>query len=245
VNGVNGFFFGLYPYLAGTVFLLGSLARFERDPYTWKSDSSELLQRGRLRLGSNLFHVGILLLFLGHFAGLLTPHSAILGIGIDDRTHQILAMVSGGVFGALCLAGLVILIHRRLSEPRVRATTRVMDLVVLGWILITLLFGLSTLYFSARDVAGGHMIALAEWAQHIVTFRPEAAAFIQSVPLVFKIHLFLGMTLFALLPFSRLVHIWSGFASVSYLWRSYQVVRPRHPVPGRTASARTPEQGRR
>lgn len=245
MNGPNGFFFGIYPYLAGTVFLLGSLARFERAPYTWKSDSSELLQRGRLRLGSNLFHVGILLLFVGHFAGLLTPHSAILGMGINDRTHQLLAMVSGGVFGTICLAGLVILIHRRLTEPSIRATTRVMDLVVLVWILITLLFGLSTLYFSSQDVGGGHMIALAAWAQHIVTFRPDAAAFIAGVPLAFKIHLFLGMTLFALIPFSRLAHIWSGFASIAYLWRSYQVVRSRQDAGGGSTAARGPEPGRR
>lgn len=231
----HGFFFGIYPYLAGTVFLLGSLIRFDRGQYTWKSDSSELLKRGRLRLGSNLFHVGILLLFFGHLVGLLIPRDWLMAIGIDDRAHQIIAMASGGFFGLLCLAGLIILIHRRLAEPRIRATTRAMDGIVLFWILITLLLGLVTILFSVQETSGVHMIMLAEWAQHIVTFRPGAAALIEEVPRVFKIHLVFGMTLFALVPFSRLAHVWSGLAVISFLWRPYQVVRPRRPAVRRSS----------
>ncbi len=222
---VHEFFFQIYPYIAGSVFLLGSLLRFERGQYTWTSDSSELLRRGTLQLGSNLFHVGVLFLFLGHFVGLLLPEVfGILGIGL--RGHQLVAMISGGLFGFTCLAGLVLLIHRRVRDPRIRATTHVMDMVVLVWILLTLSFGLSTLYFSARELSGGYLVPLSQWARHIVTFRSGAATLAAEVPLAYQVHLVLGMTLFALIPFSRLVHIWSGFALPVYLLRPYQVVRP-------------------
>lgn len=222
---VHEFFFQIYPYIAGSVFLLGSLLRFERGQYTWTSDSSELLRRGTLRFGSNLFHVGVLFLFLGHFIGLLMPEVfGILGIGL--RGHQLVAMISGGLFGFACLIGLVLLIHRRVTEPRIRATTHTMDMIVLVWILLTLSIGLSTLYFSAHELSGGYLIPLSQWARHIITFRGGAASWVAEVPLVYQVHVVVGMTLFALIPFSRLVHIWSGFALVVYLLRPYQVVRP-------------------
>jgi nitrate reductase gamma subunit len=222
---VHEFFFQIYPYIAGSVFLLGSLLRFERGQYTWTSDSSELLSRGTLRLGSNLFHVGVLFLFLGHLVGLLMPEVfGVVGIGL--RGHQLVAMISGALFGFACLVGLILLIHRRVTDPRIRATTHVMDMVVLVWILLTLSFGLCTLYFSARELSGGYLIPLSQWARHIITLRGGAAALAADVPLAYQIHLVLGMTLFALVPFSRLVHIWSGFALLAYLLRPYQVVRP-------------------
>ncbi|MDF0643801.1 MAG: respiratory nitrate reductase subunit gamma [Nitrospira sp.] len=224
MSDVHEFFFQIYPYIAGSVFLLGSLLRFERGQYTWTSNSSELLKRGTLRLGSNLFHVGVLFLFLGHLVGLLMPE--VFGMaGIGLRGHQLVAMISGGLFGSACLVGLLLLIHRRVTDSRIRATTHVMDLVVLVWILLTLSFGLSTLYFSARELSGGYLIPLSQWARHIVTLRGGAASLAVEVPLVYQVHLVLGMTLFALVPFTRLVHIWSGFALLGYLLRPYQVVR--------------------
>ncbi len=224
---LHQFFFGVYPYIAGTIFLLGSLIRFDREPYSWKSDSSELLKRGQLRLASNFFHVGVLFLFFGHLIGLLAPEQLFEAIGMGVVAHELLAMVSGGVFGVLCWIGLVLLIHRRLTEPRVRLTSTKMDFVVVVWIFITLSFGLSTIFFSAKDLYQGDVMdAVRTWCQHIVTFRPVPSIII-GIPIVYKIHLFLGMTLFALVPFSRLVHIWSGFGSVFYLLRPYQVVRPR------------------
>lgn len=223
---LHQFLFGIYPYIALTVFLLGSLIRFDREQYTWKSDSSQLLRRGQLRWGNNLFHVGILFLFFGHLVGLLTPHwvyEPFLGAG----TKQLLAMVSGGIAGLMTFAGLVLLIHRRLAEPRIRAVSTTMDFVVLFWILITLLLGLLSIASSAQHPDGSVMLALSEWAQRIVTFRSGAAEVMAGAPLVFKVHMFFGMTLFLLFPFSRLVHVWSGFAAVAYLFRPYQIVRAR------------------
>jgi nitrate reductase gamma subunit len=227
MNFLNEFLFGIYPYIALAVFLLGSLIRFDREQYTWKSDSSQLLKRGQLRWGSNLFHIGVLALFLGHFVGLLTPREAYHAIGLSTEAKQLLAITAGGVFGTMCLAGLILLVHRRLSEPRIRATSTTMDIVVLLWILVTLLLGLASISVSLGHRDGSVMVVLGHWAQHIVTFRSGAAGFLASVHWIYKVHLFFGMTLFLLFPFSRLVHVWSGFAALGYLTRAYQIVRTR------------------
>ncbi|MBW7903439.1 MAG: respiratory nitrate reductase subunit gamma [Rhodocyclaceae bacterium] len=227
MNTLDQFLFGIYPYIALTIFLLGSLVRFEREQYTWKSDSSQLLYQGWLRLGNNLFHVGILGLFFGHLAGLLTPVIVWDTLGVSHGLKQTVAMAAGGVMGSLCLAGLLILIHRRLTDPRIAATTRPGDRIVLVWILATLLLGLSTIWLSAGHRDGVVMVQLMTWAQHIVTFRGDAASHIADAPALFKAHLFMGMTLFVIFPFTRLVHVWSGFASVAYLGRAWQLVRPR------------------
>jgi nitrate reductase gamma subunit len=224
---LNEFLFGIYPYVALAVFLLGSLIRFDREQYTWKSDSSQLLKRGQLRWGSNLFHIGVLALFLGHFVGLLTPREAYHAIGLSTEAKQLLAITAGGVFGTMCLAGLILLVHRRLSEPRIRATSTPMDIVVLLWILVTLLLGLASISVSLGHRDGSVMVVLGHWAQHIVTFRSGAAGFLAGVHWIYKVHLFFGMTLFLLFPFSRLVHVWSGFAALGYLTRAYQIVRTR------------------
>ncbi|NYT62408.1 respiratory nitrate reductase subunit gamma [Alcaligenaceae bacterium] len=227
MNTVHQFVFGIYPYIALSIFLLGSLLRFEREQYTWKSDSSQLLYRGNLRMGNILFHVGIIGLFFGHLVGLLTPAVVWEALGISHSVKQAVAMAAGGVMGALCLVGLLILLHRRLTDPRIAAVTRTGDKFLLAWILLTLLLGLSTIAVSAGHMDGGMMVQLMKWSQHIVTFRGDAASYVADAPALFKAHLFMGMTLFLIFPFTRLVHVWSGFASVAYLGRAWQLVRPR------------------
>jgi nitrate reductase gamma subunit len=206
------------------VFLVGSLARFDRDQYTWKSDSSQLLRAGLLRWGSNLFHVGILFLFFGHFVGMLTPH-AVYEHFISAGGKQLMAMVSGGIAGAICFVGLSLLLHRRLFDARIRATSSAMDIAILVILWLQLVLGLTTIPFSAGHLDGSVMMKLSEWAQRIVTFRGGAAELIHDVSWVFKAHMFLGLTIFLLFPFGRLVHIWS--APVWYVFRPYQVVRKR------------------
>jgi len=227
MSNLHNFLFGIYPYIALSIFLLGSLVRFDREQYTWKSDSSQLLRSKQLRLGSNLFHIGVLFLFFGHAMGLLTPHWLYESFGLSTPNKQMLAIISGGTAGLLCFAGVAILLHRRLTEPRIRATSKPMDIFILLWILATLVLGLISILFSLQHKEGGVMLALGAWAQHIVTLRGGAAEFILSVPAIYKIHLFFGMTLFVLFPFSRLVHVWSGFAATTYAVRAWQLVRPR------------------
>lgn len=226
-SNLNTFLFGIFPYIALAVFLVGSLVRFDREQYTWKSDSSQLLRHGQLRLGSNLFHIGILGIFFGHLVGLLTPIALWHAIGVEAPAKQLLAIVAGGIFGVIMLVGLVVLMHRRYAEPRIRATTKASDWFVLWLLLVQLVLGLASLPVSAGHMDGGQMVKLMTWAQHILTFRGDASAFVADAAPVFKLHLLLGMTIFLVFPFTRLVHVWSGFAAVGYLTRAYQVVRSR------------------
>jgi len=222
----QNFLFGIYPYIALAVFFLGSLIRFDREQYTWKSDSSQLLRRGQLRLGSNLFHIGVLFLFFGHFVGMLTPHF-IYEPFISSGAKQIMAMISGGTAGLLAFVGLTLLLHRRLTEPRIRATSKTSDIVILLLLWLQLLLGLATIPLSAQHLDGSMMVRLAEWGQRIVTFRGGAVELLEGAGWIFKTHLFLGMTIFLVFPFTRLVHVWSGFAATTYVVRAWQLVRPR------------------
>ena len=224
---LHQFIYGIYPYIALAIFLFGSLARFEREQYTWKSDSSQMLHAGNLRLGNILFHIGVIGLFFGHLLGLLTPVIVWDTLGVSHTLKQMIAMVMGGIFGTLCMLGLLILLHRRFTNPRIAAVTKAGDKVLLLWIFVTLALGLSTIFESANHTDGHMMVLLMTWAQHIVTFRGDAAEFIVSAPLLFKLHLFMGLSLFVIFPFTRLVHVWSGFASVTYISRAWQLVRPR------------------
>ena len=224
---LNNMLFGIYPYIALSIFLLGSLIRFDREQYTWKSDSSQLLRTSQLRWGSNLFHIGVLFLFFGHFAGLLTPHWLYESFGLSSPNKQMLAIISGGIAGLICLSGITLLVLRRLTDPRIRATSKPMDIIILLWIFVTLVLGLISILFSLEHKDGSVMLLLGHWAQSIVTFRAGAADALLTVPLIYKIHLMFGMTVFVLFPFTRLVHVWSGFAAVTYLTRSYQIVRQR------------------
>ncbi|HJU23583.1 MAG TPA: respiratory nitrate reductase subunit gamma [Casimicrobiaceae bacterium] len=219
--------FGVYPYVALAVFVVGSIVRFDREQYTWKSDSSQLLRRSQLRWGSNLFHIGIIGIFFGHLVGLLTPLAVWHAIGLSAPAKQMLAMVAGGAAGLACLAGLVLLTHRRITDPRIRATSRTSDMVVLVLLLAQLVLGLFSITISAQHRDGGEMLKLMAYVQSIVLFRPGAAALVADVHPVFRAHLLLGFTLFLIFPFTRLVHIWSGFATLYYLVRPYQVVRSR------------------
>lgn len=243
MNVFENFLFGIYPYICLTVFLLGSLIRFDRDQYTWKSDSSQLLKAGQLRLGSNLFHVGVLFLFFGHFAGLLTPHFVYEHF-VSAADKQLMAMITGGIAGLLGFIGVSLLLHRRLSEPRIRINSKTSDIVLLVLLWLQFALGLATIPVSAQHMDGGLMMAFGQWAQHIVTLRPGAAEFLTGAGVLFKLHLFLGMSIFLIFPFTRLVHVWSGFGTVAYLVRPYQVVRARRlNLPAGQNQPRRPDAG--
>ena len=223
---LDNLLFGYYPYICLSIFLLGSLVRFDRDQYTWKSDSSEMLRRGQLRWGSNLFHVGVLFLLGGHTVGMLTPHF-IYEPFISAGNKQLLAMVSGGLFGVLGFIGVSILLHRRLADERIRINSKTSDIVLLVLLWLQLALGLATIPLSAEHLDGSMMIRLAEWAQRIVTFRAGAPELLVGASPVFKLHMFLGMSIFLIFPFTRLVHVWSGFGTLAYVIRPYQLVRSR------------------
>jgi nitrate reductase gamma subunit len=221
---LNHIVFGWYPYLCLTVFLLGSLLRFDREQYTWKTGSSQLLRRRQLMWGSNLFHVGILVIFFGHFVGLLTPIWIFDLVGIGHGFKQLMAIWIGGVAGLFCLIGIALLTHRRLFDARIRSTSSFGDIAILLILFAQLLLGLATIPVSMGHLDGREMVKFMEWAQGILLLRADAWTLVADAHPIFKAHLFLGMTIFLVFPFTRLVHAWS--APIWYLGRrGYQVVR--------------------
>ncbi|AXF02502.1 MULTISPECIES: respiratory nitrate reductase subunit gamma [Paraburkholderia] len=220
------FVFGIYPYICLAVLLLGSLVRFDREQYTWKSDSSQMLRHGALRLGSNLFHFGILVVVGGHFVGFLAPHWLVSPF-LSASMHQLLAMVAGGAAGVVAIIGLTILIHRRLTDVRIRRNSRVSDIVIVLVLWVQLALGLGTVALSMRHMDGAMFEQLTDYVKGVVTFQPNIASLLVGVPLTYQVHIALGFTIFLIAPFTRMVHIWSGFAAIAYLIRPYQLVRKR------------------
>ena len=220
--------FGVYPYIALTVLALGSIVRYDREPYTWRASSSQLLRRKQLMWGSVLFHVGVLFIFLGHFVGLLTPIAVWDALGVSHSFKQVVAMTAGGI--AMAIIGATMLAHRRLFDPRVRATSSTTDTLIILLLWAQLFLGLATIPFSMQHLDGHEMVKLMDWAQGIFTFNLAASSYITDVAFVFKLHLFLGLTILLLFPFTRLVHMLS--APVRYIWRTgYQVVRKKDRLP--------------
>lgn len=225
MSNLNHLLFGVYPYVAVTIFVVACWIRFDREPYTWKADSSQMLNKNNFRLASNLFHIGIIFILLGHLVGLLTPEWLYHPV-ISSANKQLLAMVSGGIFGVICLIGLLMLIKRRLTDPRVRATSKTSDIAILFMLLIQLILGLMTIVISMDHLDGSVMIMLANWAQSIMIFQvSEAATAIAPVHIIYKLHVLVGLTMIVVFPFTRLVHIIS--VPVWYFGRRYQVVRQR------------------
>ena len=221
---VNTFFFGVYPYICLAVLLIGSLIRFDREPYTWKSDSSQMLRAGQLRLGSNLFHYGVIVVILGHFVGFLAPHWTV-DWALTPVAHQLLAMVVGGIAGLIAIIGLTILIARRLADPRIRLNSRKWDIAVVLMLWLQLALGLLTVPLSAFHMDGALFETLTTYVKGVVTFDAGAAALMAGVPIVYKLHILLGFTIFLISPFTRMIHIWSGAGALAYLFRPYQIVR--------------------
>jgi nitrate reductase gamma subunit len=221
---VNTFLFGIYPYLCLAVLLIGSLIRFDREPYTWKSDSSQMLRKGQLRLGSNLFHYGVIIVIFGHFVGFLAPHWAV-DWALSPTSHQLLAMVVGGIAGLVAIIGLTILLHRRLADPRIRLNSRKWDIAVAMLLWLQLALGLLTVPLSAFHMDGALFETLTTYVKGIVTLDGNAASLMIGVPLVYKLHVLVGFTIFLISPFTRMIHIWSGAGALAYLVRPYQIVR--------------------
>lgn len=223
---MSNFLFGIYPYIAITVMVMASIARYERDPFTWKSRSSQLLRKRQFIAGSVLFHVGVLMIFAGHLVGLLTPIQLFDMLGVSHGAKQLMAILAGGVAGMMALVGGMLLLHRRLFDPRIRANSSIADTGIMVLLMAQLLLGLASIVVSLGHLDGEEMVKFMNWAQGIIYLRAGAADYIMDVHWLFKAHILLGLTIFLIFPFTRLVHMFS--APVRYLWRpGYQIVRTR------------------
>ncbi|MEC9245676.1 respiratory nitrate reductase subunit gamma [Nitratireductor rhodophyticola] len=224
---INTLLFGIYPYIALVVLILGTAIRYDREQYGWRSGSSQLLRRRQLIWGSVLFHVGVLVIFFGHLVGLLTPIAIFDALGISHGAKQLLAIVAGGVAGVMAIIGASLLVHRRLFDARVRANSSTTDTLIIILLWIQLALGLMTIPVSMQHLDGEEMVKFMSWAQGIFTFNFEASSHILEVSFIFKAHLFLGLTILLLFPFTRLVHMLS--VPLGFFWRpGYQVVRERN-----------------
>jgi nitrate reductase gamma subunit len=225
---INTLLFGIYPYVALVVLAVGTVIRYDREPYSWRTGSSQLLRRRQLMWGSVLFHVGVLLIFAGHLVGLLSPLALWDFLGITHGTKQMIAIVLGGVAGAMGIVGATLLLHRRFFDARIRRNSSFSDNLIILILWVQLALGLLTIRVSMQHLDGEEMVKFMHWAQGIFTFDPQAASYVADADLTFKLHIALGLTIFVLFPFSRLVHMLS--APVRYIWRpGYQVVRTRRP----------------
>jgi nitrate reductase gamma subunit len=225
---INTLLFGIYPYVALVVLAVGTVIRYDREPYSWRTGSSQLLRRRQLMWGSVLFHVGVLLIFAGHLVGLLSPLALWDFLGITHGTKQMIAIVLGGVAGAMGIVGATLLLHRRFFDARIRRNSSFSDNLIILILWVQLALGLLTIRVSMQHLDGEEMVKFMHWAQGIFTFDPQAASYVADADLTFKLHITLGLTIFVLFPFSRLVHMLS--APVRYIWRpGYQVVRTRRP----------------
>ena len=225
LNWLQIFLFGVYPYIALTIAIIGTWVRFDLSQYSWKAGSTQMLRSKNMRLASNLFHVGIIVVLLGHLFGMLTPHF-LYDRFISAGNKQILAVVVGGIAGVFCWFGLVMLLWRRFTDERISHTSTFSDKLVLVLLFIQLNLGLISIFTSVKHLDGYTMMNLAGWAQDITILRPwQAAARIEQTDLIYQLHMALGITLIAIFPFTRLIHIIS--APIWYFGRRYQIVREK------------------
>lgn len=215
------FLFVVYPYICLSILICGLLLRYVYAGDSWNARSSEIFERQTLRVGSMIFHVGILFSFGGHIMGLVLPAAALQAIGLNMQLHAELAAMMGKLLAPLVIIGLGILLFRRLSNDHVRATTTTTDIVIVLLILLNASTGLYQSYVAHFPV----FTTVGPWLRSVLTMYP-APVYMMTVPLFMKIHVISGLTIFALLPFSRLVHIFS--APVSYMTFPMTLYRKRY-----------------
>ena len=217
----------IIPYLATATFVLGHVWRYRYDKFGWTTRSSQLYESRLLRLGSPLFHFGILLVIGGHVFGILVPEAATRAIGISETAYHVVAVALGTVSGVMTVAGLAILIYRRrVTGPVFSATTR-NDKAMYVVLVVTIVLGLGTTVLG--NITGqphDYRQTVAPWFRSIFYLHPETDL-MEQAPLGFQLHVLSAWVLIAFWPFTRLVHVFS--APIGYLTRPYIVYRSRDP----------------
>jgi nitrate reductase gamma subunit len=220
------------PYVCLATFAVGHVWRYRRGQYTWTARSTQLMERRLLRLGSLLFHFGIVAAVGGHVLGILVPLSWTSAVGVGDDAYHWISVVAGGSAGAAIVAGFAVLVYRRLRLGRVRTTTTRSDFVLYPVLAATIAFGmLATVWGSAID-EHVYRETVSPWFRGIFGLRPDASL-IANAPFVFRAHALSALLLLAIWPFTRLVHAWS--IPATYLGRApilYRARRTRPALPG-------------
>lgn len=219
---------GVLPYVSIALLISGTVWRARYDRFGRTSHSSQLHESRLLRIGSPLFHFGMLFVVLGHVVGLLVPQSWTDAVGVSDHTYHLVAVGTGAVAGAAAVAGVGILLHRRLTVPAVRRATLRSDHLMYTFLLGAIVLGLLATILNSTGATDGYNYreGISPWFRSLFTFSPDYQL-MAGAPLAFKLHILFGFTLFALIPYSRLVHMFS--APVRYVFRPFVVYRGRDP----------------
>ena len=214
------------PYVSVAIFLAGHVWRYRHDQFGWTSRSTELLEHRLLAWGSPLFHYGALAAIGGHVLGILIPSSVTNAIGIHEHAYHLIAAIAGGVAAVVTAAGFLILVYRRITVRRVAVTTSWLDLAVFGLLTVSIGLGVSeTLAIQVFGHAYNYRVSVSPWFRSLITFQPETHT-VTGAKLIFQIHAISAWPLYALWPFSRLVHAWS--IPFQYLGRPYILYRRRY-----------------
>ncbi|MFM9329468.1 respiratory nitrate reductase subunit gamma [Paenibacillus mesotrionivorans] len=219
------FLWVIYPYLILVIFLVGLYYRYQTDQFGWTAKSSELLEKKKLRWGSNLFHIGIMLVFFGHVGGILIPKQWLEALGVSDHLYHTMALYVGSIAGLLTLIGCIILVIRRFSDARVRRTSSFGDMLSIILLTLIVVVGMAATLFNMSGHSDfDYRETIGPWTRGVLRFMPDYTL-METVPPIFKVHIILGLALFAVFPFTRLVHMLS--LPIKYLSRSYVVYRKR------------------
>jgi len=219
------FLWVIYPYMILIIFLVGLYYRYQTDQFGWTAKSSEMLEKKKLRWGSNLFHIGIMLVFFGHVGGILIPKSWLEALGVSDHLYHTMALWIGSAAGLMTLIGCIFLVIRRFSDVRIRRTSSFGDMLSIILLTLIVVVGMAATLFNMTDRSGfDYRETIGPWLRGVIQFMPDYTL-MNTVPFIFKIHIILGLALFAVFPFTRLVHMLS--LPIKYLSRSYVVYRKR------------------
>ncbi|MCX3059535.1 respiratory nitrate reductase subunit gamma [Streptomyces beihaiensis] len=219
---------GVLPYVVLVLLVGGLVRRGRHDRFGITTHSSQLHEARLLRIGSPLFHFGMVLVVLGHVVGLLVPRALTDAIGVRDHTYHLIAVSTGSVAGVAAVAGIGVLVYRRLSVPGVRRATLRSDPLMYTLLLGAMLLGLTATVLNSAGAAGDYNYreGVSVWFRSLFTLRPDYGL-MADAPLAFKLHILLGFALIALVPYCRLIHMVT--APVQYLFRPYVVYRRRAP----------------
>ncbi len=220
---INNFFFTYFPHIAFAVFWFGLFTRFILANKTIQAKSTQLMTKKGAKWGSNLFHYGIIVVFFGHFT-LFLPED-IYHLVMSTETKRMIAIIFGSIFGILTFIGLIILISRRTADTRLRVNSRFADYFILVLLLIETILGLISVFTTASSPLENYT-SLGVWTQKVITFQPEAGAMIAGHSIVYKIHFVIGLLVFMIFPYTKLMHM--IVYPIAYFFRSgYQLVRKR------------------
>jgi nitrate reductase gamma subunit len=221
-NFINNLLFTYLPHIAMTLFWFGLITRIVKTPQSLQAESSQFLSKKGQRWGGNLFHYGILLVFIGHFTGLFTPEN-LYHMVMTTATKRAMAIAMGSVFGTSAVVGIIILLIRRLKDERIRINSKPQDIFLLILLLFEMGLGMISIFITAGSSVENYA-ELGAWAQKVITFQPDAGALIAGHSLIYKLHIVTGLLIFMIFPYTKLMHMF--VMPVAYFFRSgYQLLR--------------------